>query len=387
MNQNHKFKTLLIAPSPPPVGGIQSWTENIISYYQKQSQYQLSHVDTVVKYRGILEIELWQRIIAGIRVTIDLMKNVRQSIQSEKPDVIHLTSSASLALFKDCRILHFANKHHIPLVIHWHFGRIPELAAKKNWEWRLITYLIRKSACSIVIDAHSHKSLIEAGFKNVVNIANPISDQLMQLAIAQKGRIRKPEKGKVLFVGHVFENKGVFELVQACVDLPSVKHLKLVGPVQDEVKQALETMAKKRENGKWLEIAGSKTKEEVFTEIGSAELIALPSYTEGFPISIIEAMSLGCPVVATNVGAIPEMLNIKSQSPAGVCVKVRDIANLKASLESVLLDDNLKITLGQNGINQVLKNFTPEIVYHEYQQAWLGASKTDHINNIKTHKT
>ena len=219
MANNNKLKVLLISPSPPPVGGIQSWTINLINHFKYQDQIELCYEDTAVKYRGVLELNIWNRITAGIRVTKDVISAMKQLIRIHNPDVIHLTSSASLALLKDYLIIREAKKFNVPVIIHWHFGRIPYLAIRKNWEWYLISFIIRRISYSVVIDNHSYKSLCDAGFKNVVNIPNPVSEELVKIANNQKIVERQVEEGKVVFVGHVYVNKGIYELVEACIAL------------------------------------------------------------------------------------------------------------------------------------------------------------------------
>ena len=370
MANNNKLKVLLISPSPPPVGGIQSWTINLINHFKRQDQIELCYEDTAVKYRGVLELNIWNRITAGIRVTKDVISAMKQLIRIHNPDVIHLTSSASLALLKDYLIIREAKKFNVPVIIHWHFGRIPDLAIRKNWEWYLISFIIRRISYSIVIDNYSYKSLRDAGFKNVANIPNPVSEELVKIANNQKNVERQVEEGKVVFVGHVYVNKGIYELVEACVNLPVVKQLKVIGPIMNEVQPELEKIASKREDGSWLLLTGAKSSEEVFAEIGSAELLVLPSYTEGFPIVILEAMAMGCPVVATNVGAISDMLNINSDLPAGICIPVKDIEALKVSIERLLSDKELCAKYGKNGLTRVLENFTADKLFKEYQEVW-----------------
>lgn len=370
MAKNDKLKVLLISPSPPPVGGIQSWTINLINHFKHQDQIELCYEDTAVKYRGVLELSIWNRIIAGIRVTKDVVRAMKQLIRIHNPDVIHLTSSASLALLKDYIIIREAKKFNVPVIVHWHFGRIPDLAIKKNWEWYLFSFLVQRISYSIVIDNYSYKTLSDAGYKNVANIPNPVSEELFIIANNQKIRERQVEEGKVVFVGHVYVNKGIYELVESCVTLPVVKQLKIIGPIMNEVQPELEKIASKRDDGSWLIMTGAKSSEEVFAEIRSAELLVLPSYTEGFPIVILEAMAMGCPVVATNVGAISDMLNINSDLPAGICIPVKDIEALKVSIAKLLSDKILSTKYGQNGLTRVLENFTSDKIFKEYQKVW-----------------
>jgi len=373
MKKNEKLTTLLVSPSPLPVGGIQSWTVNLLNFLEHQDQTEFYYINSSVKYKDILEMGLWKRISAGIKVTIDLIRAIKLSLHDHQPSVIHLTSSASLALFKDYLILRVAKKYKTPLVIHWRFGRIPDLALKKNWEWYLITHIIRKSAYSIVIDDASYKVLVDAGFKNVSNIANPVSEELAKAASSQKNLERQVVEGKVVFVGHIIANKGIYELVQTCVTLPKVKQLKLIGPFKDEVKAELENIANKRGNGTWLLLTGTKSREIVISEISSAELLVLPSYTEGFPNVILEAMAMACPVVATNVGAIPEMLNINSDSPAGLCISIKNMEALKKAIEKFLSDKEMGTKYGKNGLIRVLENFTIDKIFKKYEVVWQSA--------------
>jgi hypothetical protein len=61
-----------------------------------------------------------------------IVKKISERISYDKPDVLHLCTSASISLVKDFIILQLARKHHVKTVVHYHFGRIPEIAKKNN---------------------------------------------------------------------------------------------------------------------------------------------------------------------------------------------------------------------------------------------------------------
>ena len=65
--------------------------------------------------------------------------------------------------------------------------------------------------------------------------------------------------------------------------------------------------------------------------LSASDVFVLPSYTEGFPNVIIEAMAMGKPIIATSVGAIPEMLD----EGCGVVVPPKDADSLQKALQKV----------------------------------------------------
>jgi glycosyltransferase involved in cell wall biosynthesis len=368
------IKILLISPLPPPVGGIASWSVNFLNYYSKnQTKWEVIHQNTALTNRKITNTNIWNRLIGGIKDTCEIITNFSKNLDIIQPDIIHLTSSASLALLRDILLLHFVKRRKIPVIIHFRFGRIPTLANSKNWEWRLLCKVIHRSNKVIVIDQNSFETLLHVGFTNIVNIPNPISQELEEEAQNRKDLPNIRKKGRIVFVGHVVPAKGIFELVEACTSINEVKELLIIGPYENVIKAELISVAKKRENGCWLRFLGTLGKDEVLHHLHISSILALPSYTEGFPNVIIEAMAMSCPVVATDVGAITEMLNTYNKNPCGICVKPKNVEELSSALSSLIRDPENAKRMGQNGIKRVLTNFTFTNVSQMYEKVWKDA--------------
>lgn len=102
-----------------------------------------------------------------------------------------------------------------------------------------------------------------------------------------------------------------------------------------------------------------------------ADIYTLPSYVEGLPISLLEAMSLGVPSISTNVYAIPEAVK---NGETGILIEAGDSAALAEAIESLKNDENLREKLGQNGRAWVLANFNEktvaEIAFQSYQESF-----------------
>lgn len=368
------MKVLLISPLPPPIGGIATVTTNMISYFRSYPNgISLIICNTAHNFRSITSNSLFVRFFAGFNNSIKTYFQVRKLIRKDRPQVIHLASSSSLALFKDILIINFAKHTKIPVVMHWHFGRIPMLAAQCNWEWRLLSYVISKSTTSIVIDTKSYNTLLVAGYKNVLNVPNPLGADTEQKIKSFFGKALKRKQGRLIFVGHIMRNKGVFELVEACSQLPLVEELLLIGPYEKIINEELRELGNKRENGKWLKFIGQLDMDETFEYMLSSFVLALPSYTEGFPNVVIEAMAMGCAVIATDVGAIPEMLDVQSLKPCGICISPHNVGMLKEAISELFQDLYKTDRMGKNGIERVLNNYSNEIIVEQYRNIWENA--------------
>jgi glycosyltransferase involved in cell wall biosynthesis len=365
------MKLLLISPLPPTVGGISIFAGNLIDYLRSNPNgFNLIVCNSADKIRSVVSESTIVRLFTGIINSFRIYFEVRKIIRKERPQLIHLASSASLSLIKDILLLNLAGRHNIPVITHWHFGRIPSLADRHNWEWKLLSHAIRKSSQSIVIDGSSFKTLLSAGFSDVSYIPNPIGLDFEQKAKTLSKNSQHRIQGRVIFVGHIIKNKGVYELVEACSLIASIKELILVGPYEEVVKKELLKLATKRDNGIWLKIIGKLDKDHVLEIMENSPLLVLPSYTEGFPLVVIEAMSMGCAVIATNVGAIPEMLVTKSNTPCGVCVHVKDLEELRQAIIALVEDPAKTETLGKNGIERVIKNYTLQKIVKQYEAVW-----------------
>ena len=134
----------------------------------------------------------------------------------------------------------------------------------------------------------------------------------------------------VLYVGRLVVEKGLRELLDAVRQLAVRRPgLQLVlvggGPMQPE----LEALAASTGN---VRLAGPLAPKAVAHWMVAADLVTLPSYSEGHPNVLVEALACGRPVVATEVGGIPEVVDASS----GVLVRPRDRADLARGLEQVL---------------------------------------------------
>ena len=366
MEKNRRIRVLLCSPYGRMVGGISRWTGHVLDYYSKnETDINLKHYYSNGK-GAYQNTNLIIRLYIGIMSYIPFLLGLISEIKRNKYDVIHFTSSASISLIRDILSLKIAKKKCVKTVIHFRFGRIPEIYNKQNWEQRLLHLVITLSDKVIVIDKHSYRTLLQFGYKNVEILANPLSPIVNEI-IQQNSAISKLSN-KLVFAGHVVTNKGVFELVQACKEIDNVK-LVIVGYSNQETKNMLIKPAGVNHNS-WLEFAGELSIEDTIKEMLSAGIFVLPTYTEGFPNVIIESMACGCPIVTTKVGAIPEMLDIDNGEQYGICIEPRSVEKLKDSIIRMLEDRVFAISCGENAKKRVNELYSMPIIWSKMESIW-----------------
>jgi glycosyltransferase involved in cell wall biosynthesis len=115
----------------------------------------------------------------------------------------------------------------------------------------------------------------------------------------------------ILFTGWIEEQKGVFDLLQAFATMlqdPAAPDAKLVIAGKGRIDECRD-LAKRLGISDKVELPGWLEGEALLAAYGRAHIYCLPSYIEGVPMAILEAMAFGLPIVTTPVGGIPDVVD------------------------------------------------------------------------------
>ena len=119
-----------------------------------------------------------------------------------------------------------------------------------------------------------------------------------------------PDSRLILFVGRFATVKGIDVLLDACASLRATeKHLELVLIGQGELESELRARAAAEDLAGCVRFQGSEEPRRVARWMAASNLLCLPSYSEGCPNVVLEALLSGRPVVASKVGGVPEMVD------------------------------------------------------------------------------
>lgn len=209
----------------------------------------------------------------------------------------------------------------------------------------------------------SHAALVitvsEEWRARVLRICPAARVEVLHNAVAIPTTVRRqaprPASPTLLFLGHLLPDKGVYELVEAFARVArSVPELRLVlGGVGHGAQ--LRELAVKLGVQERVELPGWLGPEKKSAAFANSSIFLLPSYHEGMPMALLEAMSWGLPVIATPVGGIPQVVTHEAN---GLLVPPRDVAALTAAITRVLQDPTLGARLGSAARASIERSFS-----------------------------
>ncbi|MGQ9881974.1 MAG: glycosyltransferase family 4 protein [Armatimonadota bacterium] len=155
----------------------------------------------------------------------------------------------------------------------------------------------------------------------------------------------------LLFLGRMGHIKGSMRVVQAVRILPEEvrarTRLILAGDGDvDSVRRAVNEMGMER----GVTVMDWVTAEQRNALLAGADVLVLPSLNEGLPMSVLEAMSWGLPVIASPVGGIPEVVK---DGYNGLLVPATDIPAISAAIGQLVEDEPLRLQMGENARTSV----------------------------------
>lgn len=166
-------------------------------------------------------------------------------------------------------------------------------------------------------------------------------------------------------VCRLLPQKGVKYLVDAVKEIEEDYKAVIIGrgPCLGELKSLVKKLGIEK---KVDFITDYLTDEDLVKYYSASDFSILPSLWEPFGITLIEAMACGCPVIATNVGGIPEVVT----SDCGILVSPRNPNELALAIDKLIGDKNLRRKMGRNARKRVEKHFDFDLIAEKVEQSY-----------------
>lgn len=270
-----------------------------------------------------------------------------------KPDIIHAHWPFPHAYIA----LGAAKLFKMPLVLNFHGAELL-LIRKKKWVKPLLKFAIGQAQA-----VFANSSFTAGKIKALRNVDVEWSPYGTTLETGMGNAEPHPVQGKfkILFVGRHIERKGIRYLIEAAKYLPRDQfEIRIVG-VGDLTEQLKELAAHVSGNSAEIIFTGKLSPEALANEYKSANVFTLPAIvdskgdTEGLGVVLIEAMELGLPIVASNVGGIPDVV---IDGETGILVPEKDPEALASAYKRLAADPELVKHLLAGAQKRIAECFT-----------------------------
>jgi len=254
-------------------------------------------------------------------------------------DVVHINLASAGSTYRKLQIARLARLLGVPYVLHLHGGDYPNF-------WKGDASRLSRNIRTMFAGAARVVVLGETWRRFVISRAPEVTDAVVVLpnAAAQPSLPHSGggETAHILFLGRIGDLKGVPQLGEALNRMQHLENWRATIAGDGHVEAARAKAAEYGLTGR-VELPGWVDGARVAELIASADILVLPSFTENLPLSIIEAMASGLAVVATPVGAVPDIVR---DGETGLLVPVGDVEALAAALTRLVEDPPLRQRLG-----------------------------------------
>ncbi len=337
-------RVLLVGKGYPDRGGIPSFLQMLVES-ELASRYRLGFLN--VAHHGERE--------GGKVTTGNLTRTFHDAravfARAKRQDIVHIHSALAptVTVLRAGLLALAARSRGCTVIVHAHGGNI------ETW---LRTPLRRRLLQASMLPAHRVVAVWSAGERALQEALGPAKVRLIDNGV-DCSRYAEPETPhdppRVLYVGLLTPRKGVLDLIEASRMLTAqgVPHeLRLLGGTPDEGPDAAVPVHEAADGTATL--LGTRAPEDMPQAYAEADVFCLPSWWEAMPLSVLEAMAAGLPVVATDVGDVSRLL-----TPAcGQVVPTKSPHLVAEALRPLLEDVDMRRRMGEAARDRAQSTFS-----------------------------
>jgi glycosyltransferase involved in cell wall biosynthesis len=332
----------MIGPDLKVRGGISTVQLNLLAVAHRRS-WRLDHIASACDGSKL------KKMVKGSKAAYLIV----QRLIKNRPDVVHIHFSTGASFLRKAAYLLVARLWQVPTILHCHASHFDVFVDRMPIVLRSRVLQILNRASALIVlssqwDAYFRHFGVSIPIYVVPNPV-PVAPNVTQFS----------DEPLVLFLGRLGERKGVYDLLEAVprvlATCPNARFI-LCGDGEGRKCQSLidsKPWASRVAIRTWIE---APEREEL---LGRCALLVLPSYHEGLPVAILEAMAHAIPVVSTNVGGIPDAVE---DGVTGYLVNPGDIESLAARMSTLLVDKDLRFEMGTRARSRAESRFESSAV-------------------------
>jgi len=361
-SESHRLRVLQLGPLPPLTGGMATVIDSLLKSKLNES-VELSALNTGKTTRP------GRTLVEGALAQVKLLGRLIGVLRRRRIRIVHLHTCEFFGFWRDCVHALVAASMGCRVVWHIHGARFDEWAARQGPCRRaVIRTALQRAAAVIVLSRQWRQKLSpyapRARWRVIPNgVSMPHEPTPSPTGVP-----------RFLFLGDWTPRKGVADLV-AAVSLATGDRgfhatVALAGFEKEPgQRKRLDQLIEESGCSSRIEVLGLLSGKDKEDAIAAAHCLVLPSYGEGLPMAILEAMGQGRPVIATRVGAIPELI---TDGREGFLIEPGDVKALADRLARVASDPDLVLRQGTAARQRVEREYSSDVMVSQIANLYVG---------------
>ncbi len=341
----------MLGPAVKVRGGVSAVVASLLTAFEGEScevHYVATHLDGPKLLKAVAAV------VGAVRLFFLLLFC--------RCDVVHVHMASFASFARKSKLLALSRAFRRPTVVHVHgagfdyfFNESP--AARQ----RAITHTLESADLVIALSDEWKRRLAKIAPAATIRVLmNPVV--CAEFAGVADARPEVPAGGgTVLFLGAFGKRKGTFDLIEAGARVTKRRPDVVFELGGDQAVEELRTLIDERGLTDNVRILGWVRGEDKLAAFRRAHVFTLPSYHEGLPIAVLEALAAGLPLVTTPVGGIPEVIK---DGVNGVLVTPGDVDALASGILRLLDDGELRGRMGVTNAELALSDHDAAVVAH-----------------------
>lgn len=345
------MKVLMIGPDIELVpGGMSSVVKNYLSS-------ELSCKANITYLSTNIEAKITKKICFTLKSYIKYIKYIKSN------DIVHIHMAERGSFYRKSIFILTGKLLNRKIIVHFHGAEFDKFYNEEcnNLKRKYINYILNKADINIALGEEWKNKIEKYSDTEVIVLNNAV--------YTQDCNAYSNENKYITMLGRLEERKGTFDLIDIADNLIEFDNkLKIILAGDGNLQRVKESIANKKykDNIILLGWIDKVKREEVLKK---SLIFTLPSYNEGMPMAILEAMSYGIPVVVTDVGGIPSVVINKEN---GYLITPGDKENLKLSILDLLKNRDERERISNNNYEKIIKHFNLnkniEVLYEIYSK-------------------
>lgn len=275
-----------------------------------------------------------------------------------RPDIVHIHSSFGPSFYRKLPFIYMASWAKVPIINHIHGADFDEFYVNASERKKSLIKKVYNMCTKLIALSDEWKERLSQIVPESKIIVIENYSVLHEDALTE--RLARKSNHTVLFLGEIGRRKGCYDIpavvANVVKDVPDVEFV-LAGAGNTEDERAVKALVEEYDVVEHVVFPGWVRGEKKDRLLRDADVFFLPSYNEGMPMSVLDAMGYGLPIVSTNVGGIPKIVH---DGENGYCCEAGNTSIMATGIIRLLNNREIRESASKASLDIVKKGYSFE---------------------------